>query len=128
MFKGITNALKGIGGEYELTRVIGALGSVAYIVGTNAFVAWHMYLGREFDLTAYCVAFPGGFAAMMAAIAGAVSVKDRNVAVAKDTEAKTLSNSIGDGTKAVVEAAHEAAEQVAGAATDEKDKITKAVT
>lgn len=93
IFSGFSNALRGIGGEYEITRVVGFIGSVAYILGANGFVAWNMAEGRPFDLTAYCVAFPGGLAAVIAAIAGAASVKDRNVAVAKATEAKMKTDS-----------------------------------
>lgn len=119
----LKNALKGIGGEYEITRVVGFIGGVAYIIGANAFVAWNMVEGREFDITAYCVAFPGGLAVAVGAIAGAASIKDRNVAVAKATEAKTKADSAGDGSRAVGEAADEAAESVAGAAADERDKI-----
>lgn len=123
---GLSNALRGIGGEFEITRVVGFFGGVVYILGANGFVAWNMLEGRAFDLTAYCVAFPAGLGAVIVAIAGAASVKDRNVAVAKATEAKTKADAAGDGTRAIEEAAHDAAGQVADAATDEKDKITGA--
>lgn len=83
---GLTNALRGIGGEFELNRVVGAVGGVAYVVGANAFVAWNMVAGREFDLVAYCTAFPGGLGIVVGAIAGAVAIKDRNVATAKVIE------------------------------------------
>lgn len=118
------NALKGIGGEFEINRVLGAFGCVAYIIGANAFVAWNLAMGREFDLTAYCIAFPSGLGVAVGSLAGAVALKDRSVAAAKATEAKTKADAAGDGTRAVEEAAAGAAEQVAGAATDEKDKIT----
>lgn len=83
----ILSALKGIGGEFELNRVVGAIGGLAYINGALAFVAWDvMVKGRPFDLIAFCAAFPGGLAVIVAAIAGAVSVKDRGVATAKVIE------------------------------------------
>jgi hypothetical protein len=94
---GLSNALRGIGGEFEITRVVGFFGGVAYILGANGFVAWNMLEGRAFDLTAYCVAFPSGLGVMVAAIAGSASVKDRNVAVAKATEAKTKADPAGTG-------------------------------
>lgn len=119
MFTGITNALRGIGGEFEITRVIAGVGGFAYIVGANGFVAWNMFNGHEFDLTAYCIAFPSGLGAVIVSAAGAARIKDQGVATAKATEAKTRADSAGDGTRAI-----EAAEQVAGAAADEKDKIT----
>lgn len=79
----ILNMLRGISGEFEVNRVVGAFGAVAYIVCANLFVAWDMlYRGHEFDLIAYCTAFPGGLAIAVGAIAGAVAIKDRNVAKA----------------------------------------------
>lgn len=33
MMRGFSFALKGIGGQYELNRVVGVFGGVAYIVG-----------------------------------------------------------------------------------------------
>lgn len=80
-------ALRGIGGEYEIGRVIGGFGALAYCVSANSFVAWNvMWEHRPFDVTAYCLAFPGGLAAIIAAAAGAVAVKDRNVASARVIE------------------------------------------
>lgn len=80
-------ALRGIGGEYEINRVIGGFGAMAYCVCTNLFVGWQIIVGdKEFDITAYCLAFPGGLAAIIAAAAGAVAVKDRNVASARVIE------------------------------------------
>lgn len=81
----ILEALKGIGGEFEINRVVGAFGGFSYIVGANAFVAWNMHRGVPFDLTAYCLSFPTGLAAVVGSIAGAVSLKDRNVAKAIQT-------------------------------------------
>ena len=84
-----TSALKGIGGEFEINRVVGAFGAVAYVMGANAFVAWDMARGNGFDLVAYCTAFPAGLAVAVAAIAGAVGWKDQKVANAKATERAT---------------------------------------
>jgi hypothetical protein len=85
----LSNAIRGIGGEPELNRVIGAFGGVSYIIGAHVFVAWELALGRSFDLTTYCLAFPGGLGVVVGSIAGAVAIKDRSVAVAKQTEAAT---------------------------------------
>jgi hypothetical protein len=82
-FGGITNALRGLGGEFEINRVVGAFGTVVYVIGANVFVAWNMVKGQPFNVTEYCLAFPGGLAVAVGAIAGAVSVKDRNVATAQ---------------------------------------------
>lgn len=79
----ILNAVKGISGEFEINRLIGGIGSAVYVVCGNAFVAWDMFEGHPFDITAYCLAFPTGLAAAVGATAGAVALKDRNVATAR---------------------------------------------
>lgn len=85
--RGLANALKGIGGQYELNRLVGAFGGVTFVVSTVAFMAWDvMWKGRDFDVTAYCLAFPAGIAAVVGAIAGSVAWKDKAVATAKVIE------------------------------------------
>lgn len=85
------DALRGIGGNYEITRVLGGFGCLAYCICANAFVGWGVIIeGREFDITAYCLTFPGGLAAIIATAAGSAAVKDRQVAksrVIQDTGA-----------------------------------------
>jgi hypothetical protein len=84
MMKGFTQALKGISGDYELNRLVGFFGGIVYVIGAHAFVAYHViWLGNDFDVTAYCLAFPGGLAVVAGGTAAAVSLKDRNVASAK---------------------------------------------
>lgn len=84
------DALKGIGGQPELNRVVGAFGGFAYVVGAHSFIAWQTFwLGKEFDLTEYCIAFPAGLGVVVGSIAGAVAIKDRQVAKAKEVEATT---------------------------------------
>lgn len=79
----ITHAFKGPNGEFEIARLTGAVGGLAYVVGANVFVAFEVFhKGRAFDLVAYCTAFPAGLAAVLVAIGGAVAIKDRNVAKA----------------------------------------------
>lgn len=85
----IMQALKGASGEFEINRVIGALGATAYIACANGFVAYDvLWLGHDFDLTAYCLSFPTGLGVAVGSIAGAVAVKDRNVAKARVTNAE----------------------------------------
>lgn len=84
--KGFTEILRGINGGYELNRVVGAIGGVVYIIAAQAFVAWNMWKGNPFDVTAYCLAFPAGLATIAGGTAAAVSLKDRNVASAKVVE------------------------------------------
>lgn len=79
----LSSMLKGIGGEFEINRVVGAVGGLSYIVCANAFQAWAIHRGAQFDLTAYCLSFPAGLGVAVGSIAGAVALKDRNVAKAK---------------------------------------------
>ena len=84
----ISNMLRGVTGEFEITRVVGAFGALTYIVGANGFVAWNVFHGGQaFDVTAYCLAFPAGLGVAVGSIAGAAAVKDRNVATARVTNA-----------------------------------------
>lgn len=81
------DALRGIGGNYEITRVLGGFGALAYCVCANVFVGWGVIVsGKEFDITAYCLTFPGGLAAIIATAAGSAAVKDRQVAKSKVIE------------------------------------------
>lgn len=83
----ISNALKGIGGEYEINRVVGALGCTFYILTACGLVAYDVIVkGREFDIVAFCAAFPAGLGVAVGAIAGAVAWKDKGVASARVTE------------------------------------------
>jgi hypothetical protein len=83
---GFSEALRGANGGYELNRVVGFIGGLSYVIGAHTFVAWELALGRGFDLTAYCLAFPAGLAAVAGGSAVAVSIKDKAVASAKVTE------------------------------------------
>lgn len=86
----ILDALRGITGTFEINRIVGAFGAATYIISAPAFEAWDMlYNHRPFDITAFCLAFPAGLAVAVGAIAGAVAVKDRNVATARATQAAT---------------------------------------
>jgi len=86
MTGGLINVIRGIGGEPESIRTLGLIGGLVYIIGAHGFVAWEIGKDRAFDLTAYCLAFPTGLGAILAAIAGAVAWKDQGIASAKVTE------------------------------------------
>ena len=79
----ILDALKGISGQYEVQRIIGAFGSVVFIVSAPALV-WAGKIQASFD--SFCLAYPAGIAACIGATAGAIALKDRQVARAKVTE------------------------------------------
>lgn len=79
----ILNALKGIGGEFEVQRVLGAFGSITFIITAPALV-WAGKIVASFD--SFCLAYPAGIATCIGATAGAIALKDRNVAAAKVVE------------------------------------------
>lgn len=76
----ILNAFKGISGEYEVQRILGAFGSVVFIVSAPALV-WAGKITASFD--SFCLAYPFGIATCIGATAGAIALKDRQVAKAK---------------------------------------------
>ncbi|WP_333571297.1 hypothetical protein [Sphingomonas sp.] len=81
----ILNALRGIGGDFEVQRVIGAFGAVTFIVNAPALV-WAGKVQVSFET--FCIAYPAGIATVIAACAGSIAWKDRQVAKAKaQTEA-----------------------------------------
>ncbi|PZU10276.1 hypothetical protein [Sphingomonas sp.] len=82
----ILTALRGIGGEYEIQRLLGAFGTVVYIVTAPALV-WAQMVTVTFDT--FCLAYPAGLAACIGASAGAIVLKDRGVAKAKAIEQGT---------------------------------------
>lgn len=86
----ITHALKGVNNQFEINRLVGAFGATAYVIGAHVYIAYDvMWKGRAFNVTEYCLAFPTGLGVAVGAIAGAVALKDRQVAMAKaDTEMK----------------------------------------
>lgn len=87
MWRGFSEVLRGINGTVELNRLSLFMGALGYVLGTIAFQAWAMRNGQDFDVTAFCLAFGGGFAGLGLGGAGAIAIKDRNVASAKVIEA-----------------------------------------
>jgi len=80
----LLNALKGIGGEFELTRVAGAIGTAVFVATAAGYEGYDVIVrGVHFDVAAYCLAFPAGLSACVAAIAGAARWKDKGVEEAK---------------------------------------------
>lgn len=80
----IFNALRGIGGEFEVQRVLGAFGTITYVVSAPIFVALEVI--KSVSLTEFSLAYPAGLATCIGATAGAIALKDRNVAASKIVE------------------------------------------
>lgn len=84
---GFSEILRGINGTIELNRLSLFLAVVGYVLGTLAFQGWALWDdASRFDVTAFCLSFGGGFAALIGGGAGAVAIKDRNVAASKVIE------------------------------------------
>lgn len=82
----VFNAVRGISGEFEIIRVLGAFGIAAYIIGAHAFVGYDVFwMKRAFNITEYCLAFPTGLGAVIGAVAGAATWKDKGVTSARIT-------------------------------------------
>lgn len=76
----ILNALKGASGEFEVQRVLGAFGTIVYIITAPSLV-WAHIVQTSFE--GFCLAYPAGLAACVGATAGAIALKDRQLAKAK---------------------------------------------
>jgi hypothetical protein len=76
----ILRALKGINGEYEVQRILGAIGTLTYIVSVPAFI-WAGKVAATLDT--FCLAYPTGLGVCIGATAGSIALKDRQVAKAK---------------------------------------------
>lgn len=76
----LLNALKGTTGEYEVQRVLGAIGTLVYIVTAPALV----WAGKvTTTLESFCIAYPAGMAVCIGACAGAIALKDRSTATSR---------------------------------------------
>lgn len=79
----ILEALKGINGTYEVQRVLGAFGTVVFTVSVPMLVAADVI---KASLEGFCLAYPTGIAGLIGTTAGAIALKDRQVAKAKVEE------------------------------------------
>jgi predicted aspartyl protease len=77
----ILGIFKKADGEYEVNRTVGAIGGLVYIFAGPALVLANII--KNVSFTEFCIAYPGGLGVVVSSIAGAVAVKDRNVATAK---------------------------------------------
>jgi hypothetical protein len=84
----LTNMLRGISGELEIGRTLLASSGIAAIFTPIGFEAWHMAKGGLFDVTAWCVAYPGGLAALSGVGVFSIGKKDKDVATARLTAAQ----------------------------------------
>lgn len=82
----IRNLLKNVAGEYEIGRVLLAGSGLAAVVSPIAFQIWHMVEnGGQFDVVAWCTAYPGGLAALNGIGVFAIGKKEKDIAAARAT-------------------------------------------
>lgn len=81
--------IRNIHGELELGRTLLAGSGASAIVSPWVFQFWDMWRGAHFDVTAWCAAYPAGLAALGGIGVFAIGKKERDVAVAKQTQAAT---------------------------------------
>jgi hypothetical protein len=82
-----SNILRGIGGDFEIGRVWVSGASGVAIASPIVFQAWDMARGAHFDVAAWCVAYPGGLAALVTAGILGIGRKDQNVEAARTSKA-----------------------------------------
>lgn len=78
-----TEFLRAPSGGVEINRLVGFIGGLSYVASSVGFQWWQLSKGHDFDVTAWCLAFSGGLAAIVTGTGAAVALKDRNVAHAK---------------------------------------------
>lgn len=76
----LMEALEGINGTYEVQRVLGAFGTVIFTLSVPILVATGVIPAT---LEGFCLAYPAGIAGLVGTTAGAIALKDRQVAKAK---------------------------------------------
>lgn len=85
----IANILKSTTGEFEIGRVSLAIGGGFAVVTPVVFEILDMiHNGYHFDVTAWCVAYPGGLVALVAGGVFAIGNKEKQIAAARQTVAQ----------------------------------------
>jgi hypothetical protein len=84
----ILNALRGITGEFDIGRILGASGGASYVVSPIVFQAIDLHNGGHFDPAAFCGGYGAGLGLAATGIGAMIAIKDRNVATARQTVAQ----------------------------------------
>ena len=84
----ILDILRGVGGEFEIGRVSLAVGGFFAVTSPIGFEIYELgWNGGHFDVTAWCLAYPGGLVALVAGGVFAIGKKEKQVAEARLTAA-----------------------------------------
>jgi hypothetical protein len=84
----ISNIFRGISGEPEIGRFSLIIGGFFAVSSPIGFEIWEMgWKGGHFDVTAWCLAYPGGLVALVAGGVFVIGNKEKQVAAARQTAA-----------------------------------------
>jgi hypothetical protein len=85
----ITDIFRGITGEFEIGRVSLGIGGFFAVTTPIAFEIYEIgWNGGHFDVTAWCLAYPGGLVALVTGGVLAIASKEKSVATARQTVAE----------------------------------------
>jgi hypothetical protein len=85
--KWLTSILQNAAGEYETGRSLLVYGGFMAFTTPPMFMAWAMYRGQQFDVTAYCLAYAGLIISLAPTIFS-IGRKEIDVATARQTAAQ----------------------------------------
>lgn len=84
------NIFKSLSGDIEIGRVSLGIGGFFAVITPIAFEIYEIgWNGGHFDVTAWCLAYPGGLAALTAGGVLSIASKEKSVATARATAATT---------------------------------------
>jgi hypothetical protein len=85
--KWLSSILQNAAGEYETGRSLLVYGGFMAFTTPPLFMAWAMFRGQQYDVTAYCLAY-AGLIVSLAPTVYSIGRKERDVAVARQTVAQ----------------------------------------
>lgn len=84
----ILDILRGASGNFEIGRVSLVIGGFFAVTSPIGFEIWEMgWKGGHFDVTAWCLAYPGGLVTLVAGGVFAIGNKEKQIASAQATVA-----------------------------------------
>ena len=76
--------LRGLGGQFEIGRVSLAVGGLFAVISPIGFEVYEIgWNGGHFDVTAWCLAYPGGLVALVTGGVLAIGSKEKQLATAQ---------------------------------------------
>ena len=85
----LSDILKNAAGEFEVGRTLLTTGVGAAVTTPIGFQFWDMWHGAHFDVAAWCVAYPGGLAALVGSGVLSIGKKGKDDEAARAVNAQT---------------------------------------